>query len=95
MQFSSLFNTHFLTPLFQAFNAYFCTGLSIFGIVILSIIGALFYVGHESMVGSITDPSDGKAVASTIFGAVGVYILFALFCGWQIWLIKRQDRIRI
>ncbi|VVT44711.1 uncharacterized protein SAPINGB_P000507 [Magnusiomyces paraingens] len=84
-----------MKPVVGSFSAYFCTGLSIFGVIILSVIGILFYVGHESMVGSITDPSDGKAVASTIFGAVIVYALFAVFCGWQIHVIKTQDRIRI
>ncbi|KAL7275150.1 hypothetical protein RUND412_001912 [Rhizina undulata] len=47
--------------------------LSIFAIVILSVIGLLFDRGHETMMGSTEDPTDGKAVAGTIFTAVGVY----------------------
>lgn len=41
--------------------------------VILSVIGALFKSGHESMMGSTKDPNDGKAVAQTIFITVAVY----------------------
>lgn len=47
------------------------------------------------MVGKITDPEDGKAVAKTLFGAVVVYICFLLFCGCQIYTINQQSRIRL
>lgn len=76
-------------------NAYFCTILSSFAIVILSFIGYLFKTGHHSMVGSINDPEDGGAVAKTVFGAVLVYLGFFVFCGLQIILIKRQSRIQL
>ncbi|KAF7560848.1 hypothetical protein G7046_g3279 [Stylonectria norvegica] len=49
------------------------TVISVFAIVILSIIALLFRSGHEEFVGGITDPDDGKAVAGTIFTAVIVY----------------------
>jgi ribonuclease kappa len=42
-------------------GAWFCTVLSVFAIIILGVIGLLFSAGHESMVGSINDPEDGKA----------------------------------
>lgn len=76
-------------------NAYFCTILSAFGIVILSVIGYLFKIGHESMMGSINDPEDGAAVAKTVFTAVLVYLAFFLFCGCQVFVIRRQSRISL
>lgn len=33
---------------------------------------------HESMMGSINDPEDGKSVAATVFGAVVVYAVSRL-----------------
>jgi hypothetical protein len=47
--------------------------ISIFAIVILSVIGALFQTNHHSMVGGTGDPEDGPAVAATVFTAVIVY----------------------
>lgn len=76
-------------------KAYCCTVLSAFGVVILSFIGYLFQTDHESMMGSIADPEDGKAVAKTVFGAVAVYLAFFVFCGAQIWLINRESRIQL
>ncbi|CAH2350912.1 hypothetical protein CLIB1423_02S07954 [[Candida] railenensis] len=76
-------------------KAYFCTILSSFAIVILSFIGYLFQVEHETMVGSTEDPADGKAVAKTVFGAVFVYLAFFVFCGLQIVLIQRENRIQL
>ena len=47
------------------------------------------------MMGSITSPSDGKGVAKTIFGAIVLYIAFFLFCGCQIWVLKKQSKIQL
>jgi ribonuclease kappa len=47
--------------------------MSVFAIVILSVIGALFKTNHHSMMGSTNDPQDGAAVAATVFSAVIVY----------------------
>jgi ribonuclease kappa len=47
--------------------------MSVFAIVILSVIGALFKSNHHSMMGSTEDPKDGAAVAVTVFSAVIVY----------------------
>ncbi|RPB26828.1 hypothetical protein L211DRAFT_780988, partial [Terfezia boudieri ATCC MYA-4762] len=71
-------------------NAWLCTVTSIFAIVILSVIGFLFRTGHESMMGSINDPEDGKAVANMIFSAVVLYIVTLLFCGCQAWVHATQ-----
>jgi hypothetical protein len=47
--------------------------MSVFAIVILSVIGILFKTNHHSMMGSKDDPDDGAAVAVTVFSAVIVY----------------------
>lgn len=47
--------------------------MSVFAIVILSVIGLLFKTNHHSMTGSTADPEDGAAVAVTVFSAVIVY----------------------
>jgi ribonuclease kappa len=49
--------------------------LSVFAIVILSIIGALFKSNNHAMMGSTDDPKDGAAVAATVFSAVIVYVV--------------------
>ncbi|KAH3678267.1 hypothetical protein WICPIJ_008869 [Wickerhamomyces pijperi] len=80
-----------MQPLVGSGKAWFCTILSAFGVVILSFIGYLFSINHESMVGSINDPEDGPAVATTVFYAALVYLGFFVFCGSQILLIKKKD----
>ena len=57
----------------QLITELFSTVLSVFAIVILSIIALLYRTGHEEFVGGQDDPEDGKAVAGTIFTAVIVY----------------------
>ncbi|TVY34857.1 Uncharacterized protein LSUB1_G005409 [Lachnellula subtilissima] len=47
--------------------------VSVFAIVILSVIGALFKANNHSMVGTVEDPENGAAVAATVFSAVIVY----------------------
>lgn len=84
-----------MKPVVSTGKAYFCTILSAFAIVILSVIGYLFKIGHESMMGSVNDPEDGDAVAHTVFGAVFVYLAFFVFCGSQVYLIQRQSRIKL
>lgn len=69
--------------------------MSAFGIVILTVIAALFYNNHESMMGSINSPTDGKEVARTIMGAVVLYVAFFLFCGCQIWTMQNNNKIRL
>lgn len=51
----------------QSGKAWFCTILSAFGVVILSVIAHLFNVNHESFVGSINDPEDGPAYVKSFF----------------------------
>lgn len=60
---------------FYSFLADDCQSIviSIFAIVILSILGSLFSKNHHSVMGSEDDPEDGSAVAGAVFGAVGIY----------------------
>lgn len=87
--------TRTMKPVVGPLGAWFCTLLSIFAIVILSIIGLMFYKGHETMMGSINDPEDGKAVARTVFAAVGVYAVFLVFCGSQVFINSKQKRVSL
>ncbi|SCU91123.1 LAMI_0E04808g1_1 [Lachancea mirantina] len=84
-----------MKPVVSAGKAWFCTILSAFGVVILSVIGYLFNINHESFVGSISDPKDGPAVAHTIFLAVLVYLVFFVFCGSQIWMGNKKPSIEL
>ncbi|KAH7163122.1 hypothetical protein B0J13DRAFT_537864 [Dactylonectria estremocensis] len=81
-----------MKPVISAFNAWSCTVLSVFAIVILSIIAILYRSGHEEFVGGKDDPEDGKAVAGTIFTAVIVYAGFFICCGIQGLLHARESR---
>ena len=56
-------------------NAWTCIVLSVFAIVILSTIGALFKSGSHTMLGGEEDPEDGNAVAGAVFGAVFIYVV--------------------
>ncbi|KAF4976304.1 hypothetical protein FZEAL_7020 [Fusarium zealandicum] len=64
-----------MKPVVSAFNAWSCTVLSVFAIVILSILAGLYRSGHEEFTGGVGDPDDGKAVSGTIFMAVLVYVV--------------------
>ncbi|CCH63019.1 hypothetical protein TBLA_0J00190 [Henningerozyma blattae CBS 6284] len=84
-----------MKPVVSTGNAWFCTVLSAFGVVILSVIGHLFSISHESMVGSINDPEDGPAVAHTVYLAALVYLMFFIFCGFQVYLTRRKPSIEL
>jgi hypothetical protein len=47
--------------------------ISVFAIVILSVLGFLFKGNHPELVGGEDDPEDGPAVAATVFTAVIIY----------------------
>ncbi|KAL4730538.1 hypothetical protein ACLX1H_002574 [Fusarium chlamydosporum] len=81
-----------MKPVVSAFNAWGCTVLSVFAIVILSAIAGLYRSGHEEFTGGVDDPEDGKAVSGTIFTAVLVYVAFFVFCGLQGLLHARESR---
>ncbi|EME42823.1 hypothetical protein DOTSEDRAFT_44935 [Dothistroma septosporum NZE10] len=81
-----------MKPVVSAFNAWTCIVISLFGIIILSTIGGMFATNHHSLMGSTEDPKDGGKVAGAVFGAVGVYGCFLLFCACQAFVHQRQDR---
>ncbi|CCE93904.1 uncharacterized protein TDEL_0H00450 [Torulaspora delbrueckii] len=84
-----------MKPVVSTGNAWFCTILSAFGVVILSVIAHLFNTNHESFVGSINDPENGPAVAHTVFLAALVYLVFFAFCGFQVYLSRRKQSIAL
>ncbi|EKJ75235.1 hypothetical protein NXS19_000696 [Fusarium pseudograminearum] len=81
-----------MKPVVSAFNAWGCTVLSVFAIVILSALAGLYRSNHEEFTGGVNDPEDGKAVSNTIFTAVLVYVAFFVFCGLQGLLHARESR---
>jgi hypothetical protein len=60
------------------------TVISVFAIIILSVLGALFRSNHHEFVGGDEDPENGPEVAGTIFVAVFIYIVSSLIYSW-IW----------
>ncbi|KAL5114109.1 hypothetical protein ACEQ8H_007993 [Pleosporales sp. CAS-2024a] len=66
-------------PVVSAMNAWSCIVMSLFAIIILSVIGSLFKSSSNLVMGSEEDPKDGGAVASAVFGAVFIYIAFLHF----------------
>lgn len=81
-----------MKPVVSAFNAWTCTVISLFGVVILSIIGSLFARNHHMVMGLDEDAEDHKSVATAVFITVAIYAGFAAFCGSQAWLNQRQSR---
>ncbi|KAG0650882.1 Uncharacterized protein D0Z07_2583 [Hyphodiscus hymeniophilus] len=83
-----------MKPVVGVMQAWTCIVISVFAIVILSVIGALFKSNHHSLMGSTDDPqvSQGPAVAATVFSAVIVYVVFLVGCGFQAYLHMRENR---
>lgn len=75
-------------------QAWSCTVISAFAIIILSILGGLYRGNHHEFVGGKEDPtpSETPEVAATIFIAVLVYAGFLVFCGLQGMLHVRESR---
>jgi len=81
-----------MKPVVSAFNAWSCTVISCFAIVILSVLGSLFSRNHHTVMGSDDDPTDHAAVATSIFITVAIYAGFLVFCGFQAYLHVRASR---
>ncbi|KAJ8107006.1 hypothetical protein ONZ43_g6871 [Nemania bipapillata] len=62
-----------MKPVVGAMQAWSCVVISVFAIVILSVIGTLYRSRHHEFVGGIEDPDNTSEVSSTIFTAVIVY----------------------
>ncbi|KAF3396039.1 hypothetical protein F1880_007192 [Penicillium rolfsii] len=95
-----------MKPVVSALNAWSCVVISVFAIVILSVLGSLYGIreqeiltcvfslqsNNHSFTGSEEDPEDGPAVAASIYVAVIVYAGFFVFCGFQAYLHLRDSR---
>ncbi|RKU40665.1 hypothetical protein DL546_002213 [Coniochaeta pulveracea] len=81
-----------MKPVVSAVQAWSCTVISAFAILILGIIGLLFKAEHPELVGGDEDPEDGSQVAATVFLAVLIYGGFLVFCGIQGVLHMRESR---
>ncbi|OJI84380.1 hypothetical protein ASPTUDRAFT_121532 [Aspergillus tubingensis CBS 134.48] len=81
-----------MKPVVSALNAWSCVVISVFAIVILSVLGSLYKSEHPGFTGSEGEPEDGAAVAASIFTAVLVYIAFFVFCAFQAYLHMRAGR---
>ncbi|KXJ88291.1 hypothetical protein Micbo1qcDRAFT_207546 [Microdochium bolleyi] len=83
-----------MKPVVSSMQAWSCVVISVFAIVILSVLGSLFAQSHESVVGGENDPKleDAGAVAGTIWTAVIIYAGFLVFCGLQGYLHVRESR---
>ncbi|KAI0899913.1 hypothetical protein F4806DRAFT_270913 [Annulohypoxylon nitens] len=81
-----------MKPVVSAMQAWSCVVISVFAIIILSILGGLYRNNHHEFVGGTEDPVDGNAVAGTVFTAVVVYAAFLVFCGLQGLLHLRENR---
>ncbi|KAK0731566.1 hypothetical protein B0H67DRAFT_597422 [Lasiosphaeris hirsuta] len=81
-----------MKPLVGAMQAWSCFVISIFAIIILSVLGILFKANHPELVGGDEDPENGPEVAATVFIAVMVYAGFLVFCGFQGLLHIRESR---
>merc|ERR1712072_587196 len=69
-----------------------CSVVSVFGILILSVLGFAFYNNAEVLMGHREDPADGHAVAMACWGAAMLYAVFAVVCGCQLGAHTRQVR---
>ena len=47
------------------------------------------------MMGAKDDPENGKAVATTVFTSVLVYVAFLVFCAGQAWMHSRQRGVQL
>lgn len=54
------------------------TVISVFAIIILSVLGLLFKSEHHELVGAEDDPENGPEVAATILLAVFIYAVSSL-----------------
>ncbi|KAK3337106.1 hypothetical protein B0T19DRAFT_60666 [Cercophora scortea] len=81
-----------MKPVVGSMQAWSCFVISVFAIIILSVLGILFKGNHPELVGGIEDPDDGPATAGAVFIAVIIYAGFLVFCGLQGLLHLRENR---
>ncbi|KAJ5562564.1 hypothetical protein N7461_001325 [Penicillium sp. DV-2018c] len=81
-----------MKPVVSALNAWSCVVISVFAMIILSVLGSLYSSNNHAYTGSEGEPEDGPAVAASIYTAVIVYAGFFVFCGFQAYLHMRDSR---
>ncbi|KAI1330970.1 hypothetical protein F5Y16DRAFT_361806 [Xylariaceae sp. FL0255] len=81
-----------MKPVIGAMQAWSCVVISIFAIIILSILGGLYRKGHHEFYGGRDDVFDNNEVANTIFTTVIIYAAFLVCCGFQGLLHMRESR---
>ncbi|KXG50204.1 uncharacterized protein PGRI_061710 [Penicillium griseofulvum] len=92
-----------MKPVVSALNAWSCVVISVFAIVILSVLGSLYSSNNHAYTGSEDGPENGPAIAASIYTAVIVYAVrhsplseprrgFFVFCGFQAYLHMRDSR---
>ncbi|KAF8603522.1 hypothetical protein BDV93DRAFT_523292 [Ceratobasidium sp. AG-I] len=79
-------------PVVSAMSASACTVISVFGVVILTVMGYGFSNNWPALMGSVHDPKNGAAVGSTCYAAAVIYAAMIAFCGCQLGLHKRKSR---
>lgn len=57
----------------------FSVVISVFAIVILSVLGLFFRANHHELVGGDEDPQNGPEVAATVFVSVLIYVVSIFF----------------
>ncbi|ORX37638.1 hypothetical protein BD324DRAFT_622693 [Kockovaella imperatae] len=81
-----------IRPMVSAPLASCCTIFSIFGVVLLCVLGALYSRHVEALTGSTKDASDPDKVARACYGAAIIYAAFTVFCGMQMMVHQRYPR---
>ncbi|KAJ4398407.1 hypothetical protein N0V85_006295 [Neurospora sp. IMI 360204] len=81
-----------MKPVVGAMQAWSCTVISAFAMLILGILCILFNKNHPELVGGTGDPEEGKEVAATAGMAIAIYAAFFIFCGLQGLLHLREGR---
>ncbi|EPY51499.1 hypothetical protein SPOG_02671 [Schizosaccharomyces cryophilus OY26] len=85
-----------MKPLVSAGLAQGCTGLSLIGIIFLSVLSYLFAHEAEALMHDLAGSGlTGSQVAKTCIGAVAIYTVFFLFCGSQVLVARYQNRVQL
>ncbi|KAJ1977810.1 hypothetical protein H4R34_003443 [Dimargaris verticillata] len=69
-----------------------CSILSVFGIIILVILGTMFASRAPQFSESTKDPDNYDAIASSCYAAAGIYAGFLAFCCCQSIMNRRTSR---